>query len=77
MQLSNHTGYAKWTGQRLQGEHLDELVRGLESNQLLAYDYLMTGTAIGPGTALYAIRLTGGLWQGTLAPNRSCSRYYP
>ncbi|XXQ36000.1 pyridoxal kinase [Plasmodiophora brassicae] len=43
VQLSNHTGYAKWTGQRLQGEHLDELVRGLESNQLLAYDYLMTG----------------------------------
>lgn len=44
VQLSNHTGYASFTGQKLQGAELDDLLRGLEKNEFLAcYTHLMTG----------------------------------
>ncbi|RLN47359.1 hypothetical protein BBJ28_00015485 [Nothophytophthora sp. Chile5] len=45
VQFSNHTGYAKFTGKRLTGEELHELLDGMETNDLLrdAHTHLLTG----------------------------------
>lgn len=45
--FSNHTGYRHCTGKRLQltGDDVDDILRGLEANELLtdAYSHLLTG----------------------------------
>ena len=43
VQFSNHTGYPVVKGTVLSGSELNELVNGLESNNLLDYNYLLTG----------------------------------
>ncbi|KAI8836992.1 Ribokinase-like protein [Chytriomyces cf. hyalinus JEL632] len=44
VQFSNHTGYAKFTGERLEGPQIDTLVEGLEANGILnRYTHLLTG----------------------------------
>ncbi|KAG7396567.1 hypothetical protein PHYBOEH_002132 [Phytophthora boehmeriae] len=45
VQFSNHTGYAKFTGRRLTGDELHELLDGMETNKLLqdAHTHLLTG----------------------------------
>ncbi|ETM00378.1 pyridoxal kinase [Phytophthora nicotianae] len=45
VQFSNHTGYAKFTGRRLTGDELHELLDGMEINDLLkdAHTHLLTG----------------------------------
>ncbi|KAG2778621.1 hypothetical protein JG687_00008183 [Phytophthora cactorum] len=45
VQFSNHTGYAKFTGRRLTGDELHELLDGMEINNLLkdAHTHLLTG----------------------------------
>lgn len=43
VQFSNHTGYPKFTGDRLGGDALWSLVEGLQSNQLLGYSHILTG----------------------------------
>lgn len=45
VQFSNHTGYAKFTGRRLTGDELHELLDGMEMNDLLtdAHTHLLTG----------------------------------
>mmetsp|Transcript_11114 Transcript_11114/g.18111 ORF Transcript_11114/g.18111 Transcript_11114/m.18111 type:complete len:340 (-) Transcript_11114:310-1329(-) len=44
VQLSNHTGYDYFSGDRLEGAQLNELLKGLEKNGLLlTYTHLMTG----------------------------------
>ncbi|EEY66769.1 pyridoxal kinase, putative [Phytophthora infestans T30-4] len=45
VQFSNHTGYAKFTGRRLTGDELHELLDGIETNDLLqdAHTHLLTG----------------------------------
>ncbi|KAG7382969.1 hypothetical protein PHYPSEUDO_004204 [Phytophthora pseudosyringae] len=45
VQFSNHTGYAKFTGRRLTGDELHELLDGMETNDLLrdAHTHLLTG----------------------------------
>lgn len=41
VQFSNHTGYENgWTGQKLSGEELVELVQGMEKNNLLSQMYV-------------------------------------
>ncbi|KAI9908478.1 hypothetical protein PsorP6_016141 [Peronosclerospora sorghi] len=45
VQFSNHTGYPRFTGRRLTGHELQELVDGMESNNLLndTHTHLLTG----------------------------------
>lgn len=45
VQFSNHTGYAKFTGRRLTGDELHELLDGLAANNLLqdTHTHLFTG----------------------------------
>uniref|UniRef100_A0A7S2TLQ6 pyridoxal kinase n=1 Tax=Lotharella oceanica TaxID=641309 RepID=A0A7S2TLQ6_9EUKA len=44
VQLSNHTGYKIFRGQKLEGVDMDKLMEGLEKNDFLAtYTHLMTG----------------------------------
>ncbi len=44
VQFSNHTGYPSWKGQIMDGDQLGEIVEGLQTNGLLYYDYLISGT---------------------------------
>jgi pyridoxine kinase len=41
--FSNHTGYKTFSGERLTGEQLEDLIKGLENNDLLHYSHLLTG----------------------------------
>ena len=43
VQFSNHTGYANFKGSVVNGEQLREIVQGLESNNLIGPDYVLTG----------------------------------
>ena len=43
VQLSNHTGYGAVAGQKLSGDDLAALVRGLGANGLLHYTHVLTG----------------------------------
>jgi len=43
VQFSNHTAYPKWTGTITTGKEIDELVDGLQSNDLLTFPYLISG----------------------------------
>ena len=43
VQFSNHTKYKTMKGSVLSGDDLRELAFGLASNELLDYDYLLTG----------------------------------
>ncbi len=43
VQLSNHTGYKYCKGQRFNGEQCRDIVQGLECNQLVQYEYVLTG----------------------------------
>lgn len=43
VQFSNHTAYPKWTGTISTGKEIDELVDGLQSNNLFTFPYLITG----------------------------------
>eukprot|EP00484_Ammonia_sp_Unknown_P017820 CAMPEP_0197045468 /NCGR_PEP_ID=MMETSP1384-20130603/21332_1 /TAXON_ID=29189 /ORGANISM="Ammonia sp." /LENGTH=304 /DNA_ID=CAMNT_0042477091 /DNA_START=8 /DNA_END=919 /DNA_ORIENTATION=- len=43
VQFSNHTGYPKWKGTVTSGKQMDELVDGLQLNNLLTFPYLITG----------------------------------
>ncbi|TDH69297.1 hypothetical protein CCR75_002544 [Bremia lactucae] len=56
VQFSNHTGYSKFTGRRLTGEELHELLDGMEANGILqdAHTHLLTGY-IGSTSLLDAI----------------------
>ena len=56
-QLSNHTGYPTFKGDFLSGSQLDNLVDGLQSNQLLDYDYVLTGYIRNEGFLASVIRL--------------------
>ncbi|KDO33344.1 pyridoxal kinase [Saprolegnia parasitica CBS 223.65] len=49
--LSNHTGYKKFRGQRMDAAQLEEVVLGLEENDLLNYSHLLTGYIGSPGLA--------------------------
>ncbi|OQS07749.1 pyridoxal kinase-like isoform 2 [Thraustotheca clavata] len=49
--LSNHTGYSKFRGQRMDAAQLEEVVLGLEENNLLNYTHLLTGYIGNPGLA--------------------------
>ena len=44
VQFSNHTGYPSWKGEVMNGDQLWDIVEGLQTNGLLYYDYLITGT---------------------------------
>ena len=44
VQFSNHTGYPSWKGEVMNGDQLWKIVEGLQTNGLLYYDYLITGT---------------------------------
>ncbi|RHY46860.1 hypothetical protein DYB34_005856, partial [Aphanomyces astaci] len=41
--FSNHTGYKKFRGERMTSEQLENVVAGLEENDLLHYTHLLTG----------------------------------
>eukprot|EP01080_Neovahlkampfia_damariscottae_P002527 gene2527-3232_t len=43
VQFSNHTGYKSFKGERLTGEQLEDLITGLEENNLINYSHLLTG----------------------------------
>jgi len=43
VQFSNNTAYSVVTGQRLDGSQLNDLIQGLDSNNLLEYTHLLTG----------------------------------
>ncbi|KAG5282804.1 hypothetical protein AALO_G00034800 [Alosa alosa] len=43
VQFSNHTGYGHWKGQVLNADELQVLYEGLRLNQLMQYDYILTG----------------------------------
>jgi pyridoxine kinase len=44
VQLSNHTGYARFSGNKFEGAELDRLVEGLDANGFLAeYSHVLTG----------------------------------
>lgn len=50
VQFSNHSGYPAVRGERLQGEHLEQLIEGLAANGLLGgYTHVLTGY-IGSGS---------------------------
>ncbi|KAF0711772.1 Aste57867_5030 [Aphanomyces stellatus] len=55
--FSNHTGYKKFRGQRMDGEQLLDIVAGLEENDLLHYSHLLTGY-VGNPSLLRAITTT-------------------
>jgi len=59
LQFSNHTGYPTVKGKPLQSADLQDIYEGLESNQLLNYDYLLTGY-IGSESFLKEVAI---LWQ--------------
>jgi len=42
-QFSNHTGYPTIKGKAFDGEHLLELLQGLEANGLVRHTHLLTG----------------------------------
>ena len=52
VQFSNHTGYPSWKGQVMDGDQLWEIVEGLQANDLLYYDYLVTGNLAIPIVSL-------------------------
>ncbi|GAX18834.1 pyridoxine kinase [Fistulifera solaris] len=54
VQFSNHTGYASFQGERLSGSLLLQLLKGLQDNDLLSADYLLTGY-VGSETFLSSI----------------------
>jgi len=54
VQFTNHTGYATFKGTVLRGPELDDLVEGLESNELLKQESLLTGY-IGSATFLRSV----------------------
>jgi len=43
VQLSNHTSYPVFKGDRFAGEQIQTLMEGLEANGLLNYDYVLSG----------------------------------
>lgn len=44
VQFSNHTGYPSWTGKRNNAEDVQELLDGLEKNELIdEYTHVLTG----------------------------------
>eukprot|EP00003_Mantamonas_plastica_P012555 TRINITY_DN2248_c0_g1_i1.p1 TRINITY_DN2248_c0_g1~~TRINITY_DN2248_c0_g1_i1.p1 ORF type:complete len:296 (+),score=78.26 TRINITY_DN2248_c0_g1_i1:253-1140(+) len=43
VQFSNHSGFSVFKGQRLGGDELMELVEGLEANELLDQDFVVSG----------------------------------
>lgn len=43
VQFSNHTGYPSFSGQVMDGEHLRDILDGLNANGLLYYSHLLTG----------------------------------
>ena len=46
VQFSNHTGYASFTGEKLDGDQLCNLMDGLDANDLMSsYTHLLTGYA--------------------------------
>ncbi|KAG8466493.1 hypothetical protein KFE25_002249 [Diacronema lutheri] len=57
VQFSNHTGYPKFTGERLGGDALGELVSGLRANGLIGYTHVLTGY-IGAASFLRAVIAT-------------------
>ncbi|KAI8612881.1 pyridoxal kinase-like protein [Chytriomyces sp. MP71] len=58
VQFSNHTGYAKFTGERLEGTQIDALVEGLEANGIFAsYSHLLTGYLGRPSILEAVVRL--------------------
>ena len=42
-QLSNHTGYSKWGGDRLSAIQFQDLIEGLEFNNLIDYSCIVVG----------------------------------
>jgi hypothetical protein len=44
LQLSNHTGYPLIKGHVFDGSHLQQLLEGLTSNNLICHTHLLTGT---------------------------------
>lgn len=54
VQLSNHTGYTVFPGQRLTGTELLDLYSGLEANRLDGYSHLLSGY-VGTPEALQAV----------------------
>ncbi|KAF9361741.1 hypothetical protein BGX26_012462 [Mortierella sp. AD094] len=46
--FSNHTGYPSWTGEKATGEQLTKLYEGLQTNGLVDYTHILTGTFILP-----------------------------
>lgn len=54
VQFSCHTGYPSFSGSVLGGAQLDELVDGLDANDLLGYSHLLTGY-IGSATFLRSV----------------------
>ncbi|KAH9185104.1 hypothetical protein AeNC1_012924 [Aphanomyces euteiches] len=55
--FSNHTGYKKFRGERLNGDQLLDIIAGLEENDLINYTHLLTGY-IGNPSLLRAITTT-------------------
>jgi pyridoxine kinase len=47
-QLSNHTGYGRFGGMRLDAEHLQSVFDGMEKNGLLRYGRVLTGYTPSP-----------------------------
>lgn len=43
VQFSNHTGYTSFTGQKVSGDELLQLIEGLKNNSLVDYQYVITG----------------------------------
>lgn len=43
VQFSNHTGYPSWKGSISTGKEMDELIEGLQANNLFTFPYLITG----------------------------------
>ncbi|KAI9347945.1 pyridoxal kinase [Zopfochytrium polystomum] len=55
VQFSNHTGYPKFTGERLEGPQIEKLLEGLELNGMLEhYSHLLTGY-LGRASTLHAV----------------------
>ena len=54
VQFSNHVGYGSFTGQRLNGEQLFELLQGMHANGLLGPSHLLTGF-MGSAEAVHAM----------------------
>ena len=46
VQFSNHTGYPLWKGQVLGCAEIEELYDGLKQNDVIHYDYVLTGIGI-------------------------------